>query len=550
MKKLMVRVVYPNGMTASWAYDANNQLLQVCNATLTNIISQYDYVYDAASRRINVSKSGAAFNHDDSIAYGYNIRSELTNAVAAVDSNYSYAYDFDDIGNRETSSERGTNSIYCANNLNQYTAVDDFTPQFDDDGNQTLIKTATGIWSVTYNGENRPIFWVQGTNTIAMSYDRMGRRVTKNNQRFVYNGYLQIADSNGNAYIWDPTEPIATRPLVWQHGDSVLYYAHDGNKNISEVVSDENEISAHYEYAPFGAVTLAMGEYAFSNTWRFSSEYADDSLVLIYYNYRHYEPVYGRWMGRDPYENSHEINNYLMCINKSFDAFDVLGLWSSFIIMTHQNMVKESIGQLRTRIKSLQSRVARYVIASKIIDGNVGMDRGTNANATKEALPLHYNVAEGQTPFDAINRFKKGLSNKREKVKIGLESEFLSDAKCKEILRILGEVTHMLQDYYGHGVSWLYVKGADDKLIGNTYGSPDTIKENLPEGALVKLVLKPSMYIGHFSSSEHGPLWRSEPGNRAPDRDNRHRDSVAMTVKELNEASCISVGRERLNFGE
>jgi RHS repeat-associated protein len=314
-----------------------------------------------------------------------------------------------------------------------------------------------------------------------------------------------------------------------------LYYAHDGNKNVSEVVSDENEIFAHYEYAPFGAVTLAMGEYAFSNPWRFSSEYADDSLVLVYYNYRHYEPVYGRWMGRDPYENSHEINNYLMCINKSFDAFDVLGLWSSFIIMTHQNMVKESIGQLRSRIKSLQSRVARYVIASEIIDGNVGMDRGTNANATKEALPLHYNVAEGQTPFDAINRFKKGLSNKRKEVKIGLESEFLSDAKCKEILRILGEVTHMLQDYYGHGVSWLYVKGADDKLIGNTYGSPDAIKENLPEGALVKLVLKPSMYIGHFSSSEHGPLWWSEPGNRAPDRDNRHRDSVAMTVKELNE---------------
>ncbi len=29
-----------------------------------------------------------------------------------------------------------------------------------DDGNQTLVTTATGIWSVTYNGENRPVlFW-------------------------------------------------------------------------------------------------------------------------------------------------------------------------------------------------------------------------------------------------------------------------------------------------------------------------------------------------------------------------------------------------------
>ena len=37
-------------LTASWTYDANNQLLQVCNATPTNVISQYDYTYDAAGR--------------------------------------------------------------------------------------------------------------------------------------------------------------------------------------------------------------------------------------------------------------------------------------------------------------------------------------------------------------------------------------------------------------------------------------------------------------------------------------------------------------------
>ena len=138
-------------------------MLQVRNATPTNTISRYDYVYDAAGRRINVSKSGSAFDHDDSISYGYNARSELTNAVAAVDSDYSYAYDFDDIGNREASSERGTNSVYAANQLNQYSAVDEFIPQFDDDGNQMLVKTATGVWQVAYNGENRPILWERGS---------------------------------------------------------------------------------------------------------------------------------------------------------------------------------------------------------------------------------------------------------------------------------------------------------------------------------------------------------------------------------------------------
>ena len=68
-----------------------------------------------------------------------------------------------------------------------------------------VTTTAWDDWSVTYNGENRPVLWENvSTNSptpnsstptlISMSYDRMGRRVTKNNQRFVYDGYLQIAN--------------------------------------------------------------------------------------------------------------------------------------------------------------------------------------------------------------------------------------------------------------------------------------------------------------------------------------------------------------------
>ena len=81
---LKASLAYPNGLTASWTYDANDQLLQIRNATPTDVISRYDYMYDAAGRRINVSKAGTAFDQVDTVAYCYNSRSELTNAVAAV----------------------------------------------------------------------------------------------------------------------------------------------------------------------------------------------------------------------------------------------------------------------------------------------------------------------------------------------------------------------------------------------------------------------------------------------------------------------------------
>ena len=44
------------------------------------------------------------------------------------------------------------------------------------DGNQTLIQTSTGIWSVTYNAENRPVRWESGDMVVTMDFDRMGCR--------------------------------------------------------------------------------------------------------------------------------------------------------------------------------------------------------------------------------------------------------------------------------------------------------------------------------------------------------------------------------------
>ena len=69
---------------------------------------------------------------------------------------------------------------------------------------------------------------------------------TNKHQRFVYDKYLCIQRLNGtnnavtDLFEWDPTEPVATRPLYWQprtaEGNCSLFYTHDGNKNVSEAV--------------------------------------------------------------------------------------------------------------------------------------------------------------------------------------------------------------------------------------------------------------------------------------------------------------------------
>ena len=348
-------LVYPNGLTTTWQYDANSQMLQVCNAFPTNVISQYDYAYDAVGRRILIAHSNSAISESHTYVYDYNARGELISAAKEAGV-AEYAYEYDDIGNRLTSFGLGTNRTYIANNLNQYTSISNsasssidggeiFNPRFDDDGNQTLIQNSTGIWSVTYNGENRPFSWSNGTVNIIMQYDCRGRRVqyieicgstTNANNTFIYDNYLLVSAKHDNfdgtfafnCFVWDVAELVATRPLVFYLPNAhPQYYSHDGNKNVTGITMHFGEVSAQYEYSPFGVLVSCSGEFILSNPFRFSSEYVDDALGGEQYNFRHYNGGYGRWFQRDP-SGELDKNTYAFAANAPVLFFDYLGLRS------------------------------------------------------------------------------------------------------------------------------------------------------------------------------------------------------------------------------
>ena len=192
---------------------------------------------------------------------------------------------------------------------------------FDLDGNQTNIVTATGEWAVEYNGENRPVRWHRAADdtSIRMAYDRMGRRVVKNDETFVYGDYLNVGKT-----IWDPTESNSTRPLVDLGG---WYYYHCGNKNVC-ICADGADMVDSYNYSPFGIVTNSSdGDNSVCrryNPFQYSSEYVDFDTSTVYFNYRHYIPVCGKWTSRDPIEELGGASLYLFTKN-NFDT-DQLGL--------------------------------------------------------------------------------------------------------------------------------------------------------------------------------------------------------------------------------
>ena len=342
---LIQSITYPSSITSTKSYETYRDLItSVENKYDTTTVSKYDYTNDDLGRRTAMGKSGTAFTQTDSIAYGYNDKSEVTSAVATNQSTYDYGFSFDPIGNRLTSSSTETGSTvtrnYSNNQINQYTAIDNPTaaPTYDFDGNTTSCELSATNWSFTWDAENRLIAAEKIGQRLEFKYDYLSRRVEKRvldgeteskKERFVYDNFLQIEkldalDSNAieNKRIWGAESKIIADI---DSSDTAFYALGDANKNISEYIDDSGTIQAHYEFSPFGKVTVASGSSPDNFDFKFSSEYFDAETELVYYNHRYYSPELGRWLSRDPIKEEGGYNLYAMCFNNTINLIDILG---------------------------------------------------------------------------------------------------------------------------------------------------------------------------------------------------------------------------------
>ena len=352
-----------------------------------------------------------------------------------------------------------------------------------------------------------------GRTVITCSYDYQGRRFEKkvavngstvSHAWYLYQGYLQIAELDlmrpsyrlVKTYLWDPTESTATRILMmtnWKEdGTSVnehLYFMHDMLKNVTSIFDCKQTRRARYEYASLGALITAQGDRAQENKFRFSCEFMDDELGLIYYNYRYLNPTDGRWINRDLIREYGGRNLYGFIKNRIFKQLDYLGL---YILINATESVKYIYHD-------------GLVFPSNLSDAY----EGTIGHCPKCGCVLvwihGYNttLAEAMTRFEVVEKAYKssegkcdvygfawngnpGASNFKDAVKgsrftgSGAFSHFLRDlkAKCPNIKVHIG--THSL----GAGVALEALAHGED--IGNTgnvfLANPAVDNESLEPG--------------------------------------------------------------------
>lgn len=251
--------------------------------------------------------------------------------------------------------------VIAEESRNVFLARSPETFTYDADGNLTM----DARWTYRWNGENRLVGMETAAGAAAagapnlrfrFAYDAQGRRFDKKvykhvsgewvldaHTQFIYDDWNMIAELDALApgttpktHVWglDLSETMqgagGVGGLLFTNLESGTHAAvFDGNGNVVGLVDmHAGQVSARYEYNPFGETVRSFGFDAIQNQIRFSSKCVDLETGLVNYVFRCYNPILGRWLNRDPIGERGGIGLYSMLANSPTDDVDFLGLSS------------------------------------------------------------------------------------------------------------------------------------------------------------------------------------------------------------------------------
>jgi RHS repeat-associated protein len=141
--------------------------------------------------------------------------------------------------------------------------------------------------------------------------------------RFIYSGFLQIADYNGstlnNRYIFADFD----EPIIQVTGSGAVSYIHRDQQNtIVAITNNSGAVSSKYTYSPFGESLALSG-----TTFGYTGQRYDAETGLYYYKARYFLPTIGRFLQPDPIGYlAGTLNLYAYVNNDPLQFLDPLGL--------------------------------------------------------------------------------------------------------------------------------------------------------------------------------------------------------------------------------
>jgi RHS repeat-associated protein len=196
---------------------------------------------------------------------------------------------------------------------------------YDLNGNLSSDGTRTYEW----DGENRLTAVVSGTRRSEFTYDGNDRRVrivekdgatVLTDRRFVLcEGTLcEERDASGSTLL----RRFHRHGVV--DGATAYFTTQDHLGSVREITDSSGNLSARYDYDPYGRATKVAGTY--DATFGFTGHYKHEPSGLFLPVYRAYAPEMGRWTSGDPAGLADGPNVYAYVGNNPINKLDPLGL--------------------------------------------------------------------------------------------------------------------------------------------------------------------------------------------------------------------------------
>jgi RHS repeat-associated protein len=415
----------PNGVKTTYQYDGLDRMTRLLDAKGMTTVADRQYQYNTASQITQIAEPAVTKS------YSYDAVDRLTSALYTNPLQPNENYDYDAVGNRNSSH---LSASYNYQPFNRMTNTSTASHTYDANGNLISKTDPLGPTQYSWDFENRlKQVTLPSGSTVTYNYDALGRRIQRTPStgiatNFIYDGGEVIKDlnSDGSAveYVNGPGTDNKLRLTDSRlAATGPLYFVQDHLGSTTALTNSLGVTVSQTSYDSFGNPSAGASLTRYTYTGR---EF-DSDTGLYYYRARWYDPQLGRFISEDPIGLAGGINQFAYVSNNPQNAKDPSGLYE---IDVHYYL---------TYFLAMKTGCFTDAEAREIANGDQGVDENP---ATAPAL--------GRTKRQrAVNAFYHALHP-------GSHQPFL-DAHWKNAtmggggnLAGLGIYLHYLQDIFSH----------------------------------------------------------------------------------------------------